>query len=175
MNKTNDHTSAPRVLLNGKGTLPWTKSCFVCGEDNPHGLHLRSRIEGDRVVLDYTTREADLGYNHIVHGGIAITLLDEVMTWAAIVAMKKVCVAAELSARLKEPLGVGESICVEGRVTRLSQRLCVTEGVIRRADGRILFNATGKYMPMPSEQVNLTEKDFVESPGAIRPSEIVGH
>ena len=174
MSKSTDHVSAPRVLLAGKGTLPWTKSCFVCGEANPHGLHLRSRIEGDRVVLDYTTREADLGYKHIVHGGIAITLLDEVMTWAAIVAMKKVCVAVELTTRLKQPIGLGDSIRVEGRVTRMNARLCVTEGVILSPDGKILFNSTGKYMPMPVDQIQLTEKDFVDSPGAIRPAEIVG-
>jgi len=25
--------------------LPWTRSCFVCGEQNPIGLNLRFRIE----------------------------------------------------------------------------------------------------------------------------------
>ena len=66
------------------GTLPWTKTCFVCGEDNPNGLRLRSRVEGDRIVLSHVTRDSDLGYRHLVHGGISMTLLDEVMTSFAI-------------------------------------------------------------------------------------------
>ena len=57
-----------------QGVLPWTKSCFVCGEQNPRGLHLRSRVEGELVIIDYTPRETDLGYRQIVHGGIAMTM-----------------------------------------------------------------------------------------------------
>lgn len=156
------------------GTLPWTRSCFVCGQDNPHGLHLRSRIEDGRVILDYTPREADLGYRHIVHGGIAITLLDEVMTWASIVAARRVCVAAELTTRLKKPIRVGQLLRVEGWVTRQTSRLILTEGVLLDSSGQPLLTAEGKYMPMPKDQIELTQKDFVISPEAISPDEIVG-
>lgn len=156
------------------GWLPWTKSCFVCGEENPHGLRLRSRLENGRVVLEHTTRPADVGYRHIVHGGIAATLLDEVMTWAAIVATRKVCVAAELTTRLKAPIGVGQRIRVEGWVTRAGPRLCLAGGSIRDEQGRELLSAAGKYMPMPAALASLSEKDFVHSPAALAPLEIVG-
>ena len=156
------------------GTLPWTRSCFVCGEDNPHGLHLRSRIEIGRVILDYTPREADLGYKHIVHGGIAVTLLDEVMTWAAIVAARRVCVAAELVTRLRKPVQVGQTLRVEGWVARETSRLILTEGRILNAEGQALLTAEGKYMPMPKDQIELTQKDFVISPDSIPPQKITG-
>ena len=156
------------------GTLPWTRSCFVCGEDNPHGLHLRSRIEIGRVILDYTPREADLGYKHIVHGGIAVTLLDEVMTWAAIVAARRVCVAAVLVTRLRKPVQVGQTLRVEGWVARESSRLILTEGRILNAEGQALLTAEGKYMPMPKDQIELTQKDFVISPDSIPPQKITG-
>ena len=70
------------------GTLPWTKSCFVCGQENPHGLHLKCRVDDGQVILEYTTQERDLGWRSIVHGGIVMTLMDEVMTWAAILAAR---------------------------------------------------------------------------------------
>lgn len=111
------------------GVLPWTKSCFVCGEQNPRGLQLRSRIENGKIVLDYTTRAEDVGYRHIVHGGIAMTLLDEVMTWAAIVETGKMCVAAEMSTRLKEPIEVGASLRIEANVTKANRRVCYTMGI----------------------------------------------
>lgn len=155
------------------GQLPWTKSCFVCGEDNPHGLHLKSRLENGKVVIDYTTREADLGYKHIVHGGVAMTLLDEVMTWAAICAAGRVCVAADFSARLSMPIRVRQSIRVEGWVARNAKRLLFTEGRILDDTGQVYLSATGKYMPMPLDQIDLTEKDFVHSPDAISPADII--
>lgn len=156
------------------GNLPWTRSCFVCGQDNPHGLRLRSRIENGHVILNYTPRESDLGYRHIVHGGIAMTLLDEVMTWAAIAASRRVCVAAELSVRLKKPIQVGQALRVEGWVVKHTSRLILTEGLITGADGAGRLAASGKYMPMPEEHARLTEKDFVSSPDVIPPGRLVG-
>ena len=151
-----------------EGTLPWTKTCFVCGEDNPHGLRGRSRIEGDRVVLTHVTRETELGYRHLVHGGISMTLLDEVMTWAAILTFKRACVAAELTVRLQQPIAAGQSIRVEGWIVRAKSRLVETGGRIIDDRQTVLATAVGKYIPMPSEGLKLCLKDFVESPGAIQ-------
>ncbi len=156
------------------GTLPWTRSCFVCGIDNPNGLHLRSRVEDSRVVLDYTTRETDLGYRHIVHGGIGMTLLDEVMTWAAIVSCRRACVAAEMSTRLRKPVVVGQALRVEGWVTSARARLILTEGRIVDGAGLELMAASGKYMPMPADQAFLCSKDFVPDAGTIDPAMLLG-
>lgn len=145
------------------GTLPWTKTCFVCGVDNPKGLHLRSRVEGDRVVLTHVTRESELGYRHLVHGGISMTLLDEVMTWAAILTLKGSCVAAELTVRLKQPVAVGQSLRVEGWITSAKKRLTLAEGRVLDDRGEVLATATGKYVPMPGDGHALCVKDFVES------------
>lgn len=151
--------------------LPWTRSCFVCGEANAHGLRLRSRLDADgRVVLEHETREEDLGYRNIVHGGIAATLLDEVMTWAAIVTMRTPCVAAEMSFRLKHPITVGSRLTVIGKLTRNLRRILITEGEILDPDGKMLVSSTGKYVPMPDNSVGLCEEDFVESPHVISPA-----
>ncbi len=154
--------------------LPWTRSCFVCGENNPHGLHRRSRLQDGRVILEHQAREADLGYRNLVHGGIAGTLLDEVMTWAAIVALRRPCVAAELSFRLKQPIVVGTRMRVEAWIAENRRRLLLTAGWIRDDDDRILVTATGKYVPMPDGGVHLCQKDFVTAPEAIPPEELFG-
>jgi len=150
------------------GTLPWTRSCFVCGEVNPHGLQLRSRVEGDRITLSHTTRESDMGYRHLVHGGICMTLLDEVMTWAAILTLRRACVAAELTVRLKQPVMVGRLIRVEGWLGESRSRLVLTEGRVLNEQGEVLATSSGKYAPMPAAGLPLCEKDFVDSPDALR-------
>lgn len=150
------------------GTLPWTRTCFVCGVENPNGLHLRSRVEGDRVVLDHVTRAADLGYRHLVHGGISMTLLDEVMTWAAILTLQQACVAAELTVRLKRPVSVGQSLRVEGWVAGRKLRLLSAEGRVLDDRGETLAAATGKYVPMPEQGVKLCIQDFVDSREALK-------
>ncbi len=145
------------------GILPWTKSCFICGEENAHGLRLRSRIEGDRVVLDHVTREADLGWRHLVHGGLLMTLLDEVMTWAAILTFREASVAAELTVRLKAPVSVGRKIRAEGWTGFARTKLVAAEGRILDEDGTLLATATGKYMAMTQEGARFCAGDFVET------------
>jgi acyl-coenzyme A thioesterase PaaI-like protein len=160
------------VTTEFNGTLPWTKSCFVCGETNPHGLRLRSRVERGVVVLDYVTRESDLGWRHIVHGGITMTLLDEVMTWAAILHTRTACVAAEMTTRLRRAVEVGMRLRVEGRCEAGKARLVMTTGQVMGEDGAILATAAGKYMPMTDAQVSLCATDFVESAGSIPAADI---
>jgi len=156
------------------GTLPWTRRCFVCGEANPHGLHQHSRIEGGWIVMDYTPREADLGYKSIVHGGITMTILDEVMTWAAIVAAHRGCVTAEISVRLRSPINVGEPLRFAARVCAAKRLLLRTEAQVTRADGTIAATASGSYLPMNAAQLAFNAADFVAHPDAIDPRTLFG-
>lgn len=156
-----------------EGVLPWTRSCFVCGEDNPHGLRLRSRIEGGRVVIEYETREADLGWKHLVHGGISMTLLDEVMTWAAILAVRRACIAAELTTRLARPIRVPEPLRVEGWVSAVKGKLILAEAHILGRDGHPSATARGKYVAMAGDQAQLCAADFVSNPEALPPDRLL--
>ena len=54
-------------------------NCFGCGADNPIGLRLKYRREGDAVVTEFTPGDEHEGWPDIVHGGIITTLLYEVM------------------------------------------------------------------------------------------------
>ncbi len=153
------------------GTLPWTKSCFVCGQDNPRGLRLKSRVENGIVVLEYTTRESDLGWRSIVHGGIAMTLLDEVMTWAAIIASGRPCVSAEITVRMRKAIRTGSLIRAEGTVKEQTSRILIAEAKLYH-EGEVMCTASGKYMPMPASEINACAPDFVCSPESIPPEQI---
>ncbi|MBN1674915.1 MAG: PaaI family thioesterase [Kiritimatiellae bacterium] len=156
------------------GTLPWTKSCFVCGEANPHGFGLRMQVRDGHVTLDYRTRPTDVGYRQLIHGGVLSTLMDETMAWASIVASRRLCVAAELSLRLRNPAHAGETIHVDAWTTRTASRLVLTEGVITGETGREILRAQGKYLPMSGEQEAISAEDFVAHPDALDPRLILG-
>jgi acyl-coenzyme A thioesterase PaaI-like protein len=62
-------------------------TCFGCGHANPDGFHLRSYVDGDVVVADFTPApEHDNGFG-FVNGGIITTVLDchgaAVVMWEA--------------------------------------------------------------------------------------------
>jgi acyl-coenzyme A thioesterase PaaI-like protein len=147
--------------------LPWTHSCFVCGQDNPHGFDLRPRVEEGRVVVEHTTRIEDSGWRGVMHGGLTMTLLDEVMTWAAILASNRGCVSAEFTTRLKQPIRAGQRIRVEGWAGEPRRKLILAEGRVLSDNGELLAEAQGKYVALSEEQSAGFEKDFVKSESAL--------
>ena len=102
-----------------------------------------------------------------------MTLADEVMTWAAILAFRGVAVAAEMTTRLHAPTPAGTPLRVEGRTIRATRRIALTEARILQADGTIIATATGKYMPVPRDQTGTRHEDFVASPESIPPGVIL--
>ena len=148
----------------GTFPLPRTRTCLVCGIENPAGFRLQMRVEEGTVVARYTPPPEDNGYRGIVHGGIAMTLMDEVMTWAAILGSRKLCVAAEISTRFCRPMPVEKVYVVRGRVTRAASRLVLAEASVETEGGQAVATATGKYMPMPGESAAAAAVDFVDPP-----------
>ncbi len=155
------------------GTLPWTHGCLVCGEHNTDGFHLRLKVDGGIVWLEYTPHECDVGYRHIVHGGVLMTLADEVMTWSAIIALRGMAVAAEMTTRLHAPASAGTPLRVEARVIRATRRLVLTEGRIITPDGTLVASTSGKYMPVPIDHAGTRHEDFVRHPDSIQPEDII--
>ncbi len=58
--------------------------CFGCGPANPHGLHIKSRVDGDRVVADWTPSPHHKAFEGYVSGGILGVLFDCHSNWAAV-------------------------------------------------------------------------------------------
>jgi acyl-coenzyme A thioesterase PaaI-like protein len=53
-----------------------TLTCFGCGHANPLGFHLRSYVDGETMVAEFTSRpEHDNGFGFL-NGGIITTVLD---------------------------------------------------------------------------------------------------
>jgi len=116
--------------------------CFGCGADNPIGLRLKFKVDGDRRVAEavFTPREEHQGYAGITHGGLIATLLDE--------AMLKLCwelgipaVTARLETEIKRPAPVGEELLVRGRLVEDRGRVIKAEAEILNAAGELVATA----------------------------------
>ena len=135
--------------------LPQTAGCLVCGRSNPHGLHLSLHVDPSTGIVTTTfTPSADhIGFEHIIHGGVLATVLDEAMVWAATWAGKRFCVAGELTVRFREPACPGDALLCTTRVDQFRSRLITTTGEITRPVGSAtIATATGKYVPLDDER-----------------------
>ncbi len=119
--------------------------CFGCGSENPRGLRMRFRLEGDRAVAEFTPPSDLQGFPGRVHGGGVATMLDEAMGWAAygrgIWAM-----TARLTMRFRRPVPLGEPLTVSGWVTRDRGRFLELRSELRSQRGALLAEAEGVFV-----------------------------
>ena len=149
----------------GRVMLPWSRACFVCGEENSRGMRARSYIVEDHIELPFIAPSAFAGWRTVVHGGLVATVLDEVMTWAAIVGSRKACYAAEFSIRMLRPLAPGTECVAQGKMTENRKRIFNTESFLKGPEDEIYARGTGRYMVVPSEKMDEFRNDFISAPG----------
>jgi len=138
--------------MNNRRPLPWSDSCFVCGEENALGLGVRFDVEGERVVLETVLDQRYEGYPGHVHGGVITAMLDETIGWACSARAGRLFFTVELSVRFKKPVPAGKPITVFGEATKTHAKLSRGRGWIEDADGVELASAEGLFFPLAEEQ-----------------------
>ena len=120
-----------------------TQHCFVCGHDNPHGLHLDFALDESVPALEtrWVADAAYQGYDGILHGGMVATLLDEVVGKLSVL-VEKPAVTAEMTVRFLKPVPTGEPLLVRGRFTGERRRVLDAEAHAYLADGTLAASAT---------------------------------
>lgn len=130
--------------------VPKYKQCFVCGEENSHGLKARFFVREDgAVVSEYIVDERFAGYAKVMHGGILASLLDEVMI-KAVLKDDIIAVTASMEIKFKKPVYVGQTIKLSGWVVQSKGRVFKTEG-LAEVDGTAVGSATGTYIRAKGE------------------------
>ena len=154
--------------------LPWSRTCFVCGESNPFGLGVRFSV-ADGVVRVRTSVDPRFeGYPGRVHGGVITALLDETAGWACTVAVGRLCLTARISVRFVHPVPGGEPLEVVGE--HLGGRAGFEQGRARLVDrdGRTLASADGLFSAV-EETAHLAMVPELVMPGrAARPEDVAG-
>lgn len=132
---------------------PNSAMCFVCGVQNPIGLHLSFYDDEEgRVVAHWTPGEEHQGYPGVLHGGIAATLLDEAA--GRVLTKKNLWMAtARLELRYRQPVPIGQPLTVIGEIVRLKSRSLEARAEIRLQDGSVAVEATGLYVQIPEERL----------------------
>ena len=120
---------------------PDADGCFVCGPENPIGLKIAFRLDGDVCRAEFTPQSVHQGYDGVTHGGIVFSVLDDVMAnWLFLQGIRAYSARSEI--RYRDPLPVGTPLLIEGRLKKKKGRFVVLEGkAIRAEDGRAVAEA----------------------------------
>lgn len=130
----------PKVSIS---TSEQENMCFGCGRDNPAGLKLSFKKDGDTIRAEFTPDEIYQGWPGVLHGGILALLLDEAMSNAAYL-QGVTCLTASMQIRLRQPVKVEVPLVITASVTKNRRKLIETEARVCLKDGTVIAESTAK-------------------------------
>ncbi len=147
-----------------KNKQPNSRDCFVCGMENPHGLHLQFYDDGEgSVFAEYTVEDRFQGYPGTVHGGIIASMLDEVVGRTLMAGdPNHFFVSAKLTIRYRKTVPLGQPLKLSGKLVRDRGRTAVAKAELRLPDGSIGAEAEAILVDTPFQ---LTDEGILKSLG----------
>ncbi|HTN88273.1 PaaI family thioesterase [Sorangium sp. So ce321] len=126
--------------------------CFGCGPANDRGLRLKSRVEGDAVVCDFTPEPHHEAFPGMLNGGIIGALLDCHSNWTAAYHLMQArgadappcTVTADFHVKLKKPTPLGP-VHLRAQVAETEGDRVVVEATLE-AGGRVTATCRGTFV-----------------------------
>ncbi len=120
--------------------------CFMCGQDNAHGLKMRFRTDGTRVFSDVTVAAHFRGWSDLVHGGIIAGVLDEIMAWTALVLCHRFILTRSMTVTFVRPVRIGSTLSAAGWVaSRPDDRSAIVAAQLADEAGNVCARAEGDF------------------------------
>jgi uncharacterized protein (TIGR00369 family) len=134
---------------------PNSRMCFLCGRENPVGLHLAfyENPETEQVEVHFSVPEEYQGYPGVVHGGIVAAVLDETAGRAVMLGQSddNLMATLRLTLRYRRPTPTETPLTAVGWVERFSRRGARVAGEIRLSDGTVTAECEALVAPVPDE------------------------
>ena len=136
--------------------LPNYPKCFICGQDNPTGIHACFYRDQDRVVVHCTFAEQHCGYEGMVHGGLISALLDEALGRIVASITGKMVMTGELTVRFHKPVPVNATVEISATIDEYQRRpnlFTSASGVMLDRDNQQKYaSAKGRFVAIPDEK-----------------------
>jgi acyl-coenzyme A thioesterase PaaI-like protein len=133
---------------------PSSRHCFVCGVENPQGLHLKFYESGPgEVTAEYTLPENYQGYPGVAHGGIVAAMLDEVAGRCLMGDMDapRFMFTARLNITYRKNVPVGQPLRLVGKAGETRARSATATSTIYDQAGNILAEAEALLVNVPEQ------------------------
>jgi acyl-coenzyme A thioesterase PaaI-like protein len=128
--------------------LHW--QCFACGPDNPRGLGLEIRIDGDHARTEFVPTAEYQGPPGLVHSGVTAAILDEVMT-QLLYARLELVATRKIEVQYRLPLRVGQRYYFKAWLERSAGRIILCRAECADGQGRNVARARGVFARLEKE------------------------
>jgi len=122
--------------------------CIICGQKNHSGLQVKYEILPDGKVygLWIPSRHYE-GLKGIIHGGILSAIADEAMS-KSIIARNIEALTMKLEIRFHHYVTAGDTLVIEGWITRQHKRKILTEAIITKETGEKVLQGSAVFLSL---------------------------
>lgn len=136
---------------------PNSRMCFICGLENPIGLHLHIyETEPGKVESTYFAPDHFQGYPGVLHGGIVAAILDEISGRALMGSdpvTPRFMFTAKLEVKYRKNVPVGKQLKIIGRAGKSKTRSAEAwAGIYDAETDELLAEGNTLLIDVPSEQ-----------------------
>ena len=133
-----------------------SKTCIICGMDNPIGLKAQFyNMEDKSVMTIFKFKEEYQSFPQRVHGGIIATMLDELglrALWAKS-SEEDFGVTLSMNVKYRKPVPYNEVLIGKGLVKKETSKSITIETEIFDKKGNLLANAEVKYIKLAINKI----------------------
>jgi acyl-coenzyme A thioesterase PaaI-like protein len=138
---------------------PNSKMCFICGLENPVGLHLHIyETEPGVVETNYTAPDHFQGYPGVLHGGIVSAIIDEIAGRAHMGSdpnEPRFMFTAKLEVRYRQNVPVGQPLKIVGKAGKAKSKSAEAwAGIFSAETNELLAEGNALLINVPEEQFN---------------------
>lgn len=129
-----------------------SRLCFVCGLENPAGLHLNFYETGPgEVTVNFTPSEHYQGYTGVLHGGIVASILDEAAGRALMgIFPPRFMFTAKLEVKYRKNIPIGKPLKIIGKAGKGRGRMAEGWSGIYNQEGELLAEANALLVDVPN-------------------------
>ena len=133
--------------------------CFICGLENPVGLHLHIyETEPGVVETTYTAPDHFQGYPGVLHGGIVGALIDEISGRAHMGSDPddpRFMFTAKLEVKYRQNVPVGKPLKIIGKAGRSKSKSAEAwAGIYNAETNELLAEGSTLLINVPDEQLD---------------------
>jgi acyl-coenzyme A thioesterase PaaI-like protein len=143
---------------------PNSRHCFVCGLENPVGLHLHIyEVEPGVIETTYTAPEHFQGYPGVLHGGIVATLLDEIagrVHMGSDPLRPRFMFTAKMEVKYRKNVPIGRLLRIVGKAGKSRGRMAEGwAGIYDDETGELLAEGSATLINVPDAKIDKSRLD----------------
>lgn len=120
--------------------------CFGCSPDNSIGLKMTFKEVDNEIWSYWDPNPLYQGYKDVLHGGIQVTLMDEIASWVLQVKLKTAGVTSGISTRFLHPVFVNKGkILLKASVVEMKRNIANIKVDLYDSEEKLCAQSTITY------------------------------